>query len=183
MTYFNYGELGHISTQCQNSRKTQSGGKVLSLNGAETTRSDNFIRGMCFTNGIPLIYIMYTGATHSFISRDCSRKSNLEISSMVGSMVIYTPTNCLVTTSLLFLNYPLTICGKDFCIDLVYLPINHLDVILGINCFKFNHVHINCFDKSVMFLGFEEGENMMFISAKKMEETLKDDTRVFIMFA
>lgn len=51
------------------------------------------------------------------------------------------------------------------------------------NWLEFNHVHIHCFDKLVLFPEFEEGEYMMFMSTKKMDESLKDDTQVFMMLA
>lgn len=51
------------------------------------------------------------------------------------------------------------------------------------NWLEFNRVHINCFDKSVLFLEFEEGEDMMFMSTKQVGESLNNDARVFIMFS
>ncbi|XP_050885289.1 uncharacterized protein LOC127088790 [Lathyrus oleraceus] len=41
---------------------------------------------------MPLIAIIVTGATHSFISLDCAKRLNLELSVMRGSMVIDNPT-------------------------------------------------------------------------------------------
>lgn len=61
------------------------------------------------------------------------KRLNLEVSAVNGSMVIDTPTNDSVTTSLVCLNYPLTIYGRDFGIDLICLPLSQLDVILGMN--------------------------------------------------
>lgn len=51
------------------------------------------------------------------------------------------------------------------------------------NWLKFNHVLINCFDKYVMFPEFKESEYLMFMYANQVEESLKDDARVFMMFA
>lgn len=45
---------------------------------------------MCFINGVSLIAMIETGAKHSFISIDCARKLNLDVSSKVGSIVIDT---------------------------------------------------------------------------------------------
>lgn len=123
------------------------------------------------------------GATHSFISLDCAIKLNLQVSYIVEIIVIDTLTNGLVTTSWVCLNFTLTIYGKDFCIDLVYLPLSQLDVILRMNYLEFNHVHINYFDKSVMFIEFGVGENQIFMEAKQVEESLKEGARVFMMFA
>lgn len=48
------------------------------------------------------------------------KRLNLEVSIMNGTMVNDTLTNGLVTISLVYLNYPLTIYGKDFGIYLVF---------------------------------------------------------------
>lgn len=145
------------------------------MSGAKTTRSDNLIRGTYSINCIPLIYSIDRGATYSFISLDCAKKLNMEISHMVESMVIETLANGSVTTLLVCLNFPLTIYGKDFGMDLICLPLSQLDVIMGMNWLVFYHIHINCFDKSVTFPEFEEGEDMMFTYVKQVKESLKDD--------
>lgn len=132
MTIFNCGDPGHIRTQCQKPKKSQYDGKV-SLSGTKTIRSDNLIRGMWSINGIPLIVFIDICVMHSFISLDCAKNLNLEISHMVGSMVIDTPTSGLVTTSLVCSNCALTIYGKDFGMYLFCLPLSHLDVILRMN--------------------------------------------------
>lgn len=43
LTCYNCGEQSHISTQCEKPKKTQYGGEVFSLSGAETTASNNLI--------------------------------------------------------------------------------------------------------------------------------------------
>ncbi|XP_050878192.1 uncharacterized protein LOC127082011 [Lathyrus oleraceus] len=101
---------------------------------------------------------------------------------MVGSMVIYTPTNGLVTTSWVCLKCPLTIYGKSFWVDLVCLPLSKLDVILRMNWLEFNHVDINCFDKSVSFSEFHASDEL-FVSTKQVDESLRDVTKVFMILA
>lgn len=92
------------------------------LSGAETTASNNLIQGTYFINSIPLVTIIDTGATHSFISAECVLRLNFKVSA-----------NDSVTTLLVCLNFPLTIYGRDFGIDLVCLPLSQLNVILGMN--------------------------------------------------
>lgn len=48
-------------------------------------------------------------------------------------MAIDTPAIGSVTTSLVCVNFPLTIYGRDFGIDFVCLPLSQLDVIFGMN--------------------------------------------------
>lgn len=78
-----------------------------------------------------MITIIDTGATHSFISTDCVNRLNLIVSPMDGGMITDTPTNRLVTTYSICLNFPLTIYGSNFGTYLVYLPLSQLNVILG----------------------------------------------------
>ncbi|XP_050895266.1 uncharacterized protein LOC127101876 [Lathyrus oleraceus] len=101
---------------------------------------------------------------------------------MNGSMVIDTPINGSVTTSLVCVNCPLTIRGRDFGIDLVYLPLNQLDVILGMDWLEFNHVHIIFFDKSVKFLESEESMESSFMTARQVGMSLIEGVQVFVVF-
>ncbi|XP_050896385.1 uncharacterized protein LOC127103148 [Lathyrus oleraceus] len=123
------------------------------------------------------------GTTHSFILLDCDKRLDLKLSSMVRSMVIDTPTNGSITTSLACLKCPLTIYDKSFAMDLVCLRLSQLDVILGMNWLDFNHVRITCFAKTVVFLEVGGDGKLMFISAKQVEKFLKEETHVFTMFA
>lgn len=152
MTCFNYGERVHISTQCEKPKKDQSRGKVFALFRSEVTTPINLIRGMCFINNIPLITIIDMDVAHSFIFVACVLRLKLEVSTMNGSMVIDTLASGSVTISLVCLNWPVTIFGWNFGVDLVTLPLSQLDVILEMNWLEFNHVFINCFDKLVKFL-------------------------------
>ena len=104
-----------------------------------------------------------TSETHSFISLDCVDKLNLKVSSMIRSMVVDTLTNCSMTASLVCLNCPLTIYGKDFGVDLIYLPLSQINVIFGMNLLQFNRVYINYFDKTMLFPESEESKDSRFI--------------------
>ncbi|XP_050915274.1 uncharacterized protein LOC127130281 [Lathyrus oleraceus] len=87
---YNCGKNGHIITNCQNPEKAQSGGKVFTLFGIETTSIDYLIRGTCFINGISLIVIIDTGATYLFVSLDYAEKLGLKLSYMDGNMIVDT---------------------------------------------------------------------------------------------
>jgi hypothetical protein len=120
---------------------------------------------------LPLIAIIDTGATHSFISMDCAKRLNLELFVMCGRMVIDTPAMGSVTTSSVCLKCPLNICDKDFEGDLVCLPLSQLDVILGMDWLRANHVCINYFTKVVLFLEPEK-EGDLFLSTQQVNESV-----------
>lgn len=70
-------------------------------------------------NGISLIDIIDTSVTNSFISHDCVIKLNLVVSFMKGDMVIDTSANGSMTTLFVYMNFLLSIYGKDFGVDLM----------------------------------------------------------------
>jgi len=56
---------------------------------------------MCFINSTPLVAIIDTGATHSCIASSCVERLGLVVTPLLRGMVIDTPANGSVTTSLL----------------------------------------------------------------------------------
>lgn len=163
-------------------KKNQSGGKVFTLTGSETTSKDGLIRGTCFINGSPLVVVIDTGATHSFIALDCAKRLNIELYDMNGSMVIDTPAMGSVTTSSVCLNCSLSIFGRNFGMDLVCLPLYQLDVILGMNWLEFNRVHINYFAKIFIFPE-ARNEKGLFLSARQVKESVEGDVVMFMLLA
>ena len=95
---------------------------MFALTGTQTVNEDRLIRGTCFFNSTPLIAIIDTGATHCFIATNCAYKLGLVMSSMNGEMVVETPAKGSVTTSLVCLRCSLSMLGRDFEVDLVWLP-------------------------------------------------------------
>jgi len=130
---FNCGEAGHLSTMCTKPKKVKAGGKVFAMKVEEGQEPDNLIRGMCFINNTPLIAIIDTGVTHYLISLGCFELLNLVMSPMSRGMVIYTPSNGSVTNSLVCVKCPVNFGNVHFVLDLVCLPLDHMDVILGID--------------------------------------------------
>jgi len=93
-----------LNTKCTKPKK--AAGKVFALNAAEVEQPDNLIRGMCFINSTPLIAIIDTSATHSFISSCCVECLGLLLTPLLRGMVIDTPANGSVTTSLVCAKCP-----------------------------------------------------------------------------
>src|ERR1044072_4441558 len=182
ITCYNCGEEGHTRPQCTKPKKEQAGGKVFALSGSNVKPDDRLIKGTCFINGIPLIAIIDTGATHSLISLDCAKRLNLDISNMDESMVIDTPAPGSVTTSYVCRNCPIVIFGRGFSMDLVCLPLEQLDIILGMNWLVFNQVHINYFEKTVIFPE-EVGVEDVTMSVKQMNLAVKDGAVVFMLYS
>ncbi|GAU10302.1 hypothetical protein TSUD_418910, partial [Trifolium subterraneum] len=178
-TCFNCGEEGHKSPACKKPKKTM--GKVFALNGGNADQVDNLIRGACFIYNTPLIAIIDTGATHSFISVDCVKRLSIPVTEMSGRMEIETPASGSVTTRLVCLDCPVSVFDRHFGMDLVCIQMSGIDAIFGMNWLIFNRVHINCCEKTVVFPKPEESFQLM--SKKEVVEYLKEPVEMFTLFA
>ena len=117
MICFNCRQKGHIQRDCPYPKKEQNGGglndqtghpkamgRVFTLNDAEASKSKDLIQGKCFINGIPLLVLFDSSATHSFISYSCVVKLKLFVSSLNKDLVVETLTSGSVLTSNVCLN-------------------------------------------------------------------------------
>ncbi|XP_058733135.1 uncharacterized protein LOC131604728 [Vicia villosa] len=181
-TCYNCGEKGHISTHCEKPKKSQAGGKVFALVVTQSTSGDRSIKGTCFINGVLLIAIIDTGATHSFISVDCVTRLGIIPYTLDRRMTIETPSIGSVVTSLVCLNCPLTIFNRDFGVDLICLPLSNLYVILGMDWLESNRVYIDCFRKRLLFLTPEEEALANSLSTKETKILLESEAKMFAMF-
>ncbi|GAU51873.1 hypothetical protein TSUD_416580 [Trifolium subterraneum] len=177
-TGFNCGEEGHKSPECKKPKKVT--GKVFALNGEGADQVDNLIRGTCFIHDTPLIAIIDTGATHSFISMDCMKRLNIPVYEMTGCMNIETPASGSVITRLVCRNCPVSVFGRHFGMDLVCIPLSGIDVIFGMNWLVFNQVHINCCEKTVIFPKSEGSLPLM--NGEELKESLNDHGELFMVF-
>ncbi|GAU42762.1 hypothetical protein TSUD_239250 [Trifolium subterraneum] len=177
-TCYNCGEEGHKSPECKKPKKVT--GKVFALNGEGADQVDNLIRGTCFIHDTPLIAIIDTGATHSFISMDCMKRLNIPVYEMSSCMNIETPASGSVITRLVCRNCLVSVFGRHFGMDLVCIPLSGIDVILGMNWLVFNQVHINCCEKTVIFPKSEESLSLM--KGEELKESLNDHGELFMVF-
>ncbi|GAU48050.1 hypothetical protein TSUD_404850 [Trifolium subterraneum] len=177
-TCFNCGEEGHKSPECKKPKKVT--GKVFALNGEGADQVDNLIRGTCFIHDTPLIAIIDTGATLSFISMDCMKRLNIPVYEMSGCMNIETPASGSVITRLVCRNCPVSVFGRHFGMDLVCIPLSGIDVIFGMNWLVFNQVHINCCEKTVIFPKSEGSLPLM--NGEELKESSNDHGELFMVF-
>ncbi|XP_073221585.1 uncharacterized protein [Cicer arietinum] len=164
VTCFNCQQQGHISTTCPYPRKTpqprnqssqasrpKSNGRVFALSGAGASEKDNLIQGTCLISDTPLFVLFDCGATHSFVSLDCVRRLGLPVSCLRYDLIVNTPTSDFVDTSSVCLDISIHVCGRDFRVDLVCLPLRLVDVILGMDWLSANCVRVETFSPKYSF--------------------------------
>jgi len=150
ITCFNCGKLDHYRNECKklikeqgsegsnNGGKNQLGrlkttGRVFTMNGTKVVQSEDLIQGKCIING-HLVNVLYdSGATYSFISHECVKHLKLFVSLLPYDLTVSTPTNVPVTTSLACTNCHICIGNRKFSVNLICLPLSHLDIVLGMD--------------------------------------------------
>ncbi|GAU10172.1 hypothetical protein TSUD_421390, partial [Trifolium subterraneum] len=168
---YSCGKEGHKSKECKATTPT-------CFNCGEEGHKSGI--GTCFIHDTPLIAIIDTGATHSFISMDCMKRLNIPVYEMSGCMNIETPASGSVITRLVCRNCPVSVFGRHFGMDLVYIPLSGIDVIFGMNWLVFNQVHINCCEKTVIFPKSEGSLSLM--KGGEVKESLNDHGELFMVF-
>nr|XP_004513740.1 uncharacterized protein LOC101503816 [Cicer arietinum] len=164
ITCFNCQQQGHINTTCPYPRKTpqpgnpsshasrpKSNGRVFTLSGAEVSEKDNLIQGTCLISDTHLFVLLDCGATHSFVSHDCVRSLGLPMSHLQYDFIVNTPTSNSVDTYSVCLDVSIHVCGRDFRVDLMCLPLRLVDVILGMDWLSANRVRVDFFSKTIEF--------------------------------
>ncbi|XP_057452454.1 uncharacterized protein LOC130744283 [Lotus japonicus] len=158
---WNCNKPGHLSRDCKEpkaeaSHDTDRGkhpmatGRVYALSGQEAVGGKNLIQGTCFIANPPLLVLFDSGATHSFISTDCARKLELTTTDLSFDLVVSTPGTKSMVTRTACLGCSMTYEGRKFFANFLCLPLDQLEVIIGMDWLVENHVLLDCPNKTVI---------------------------------
>jgi hypothetical protein len=152
-TYFNCGRSSHFARKCTVPKKNVTQGHVTHApRGLQkvavvktgcinyTTMEDvpegeQVLASMFSLNGHPIVILFYSGATHNFISKACTKSYWLTITHISTPYMISTPEGKTVT-QYLAKNTPLNLGGEVYKIGLIILDGQGIDVILGMSWMK-----------------------------------------------
>jgi len=79
-----------------------------------------------------------SGATHSFVSNECVRRLGLVMRELGCELIVATLTSGKVSTTPICVGCPLEVAGRRFKVNLICLPMEWLDVILGLELISSN---------------------------------------------
>ncbi|XP_027335137.1 uncharacterized protein LOC113849428 [Abrus precatorius] len=126
-------------------------GKVFAMSRSKAFKFDELIRGKCIIN-VRLCDVLFdSGATYFFISMDYVNCVGLPISSLACNVVVSTSTAKSVVTSSVCLGCSVMVHSRNFCIDLICLPLSQLDVVLSMDWLSSNRVLLDCKEKVLIF--------------------------------
>jgi len=73
-------------------------------------------------------------------------------------LVVCTPASCLVKTSSMCARCQVEVEGRRYKVNLICLPLQELEVILGMDWLSTNHILIDCREKKFLFPNSKEPE-------------------------
>ena len=99
-------------------------------------------------SGHPVTVLFDSGASHTFISKECVSRLGLEVESISRPYNIHSPGGHLITNQLVR-KIPLQLQGRIFATQLIVLPSQKMDVILGMNWMEVHRVVLDTVSQSV----------------------------------
>ncbi|XP_050902548.1 uncharacterized protein LOC127114490 [Lathyrus oleraceus] len=144
---------GHMSRECPQNKNQMQGRstcRVYTLDARKAKSNNALIAGTCLINDHPCFVLFDCGATHSFVSIRCMKRLGLQAIPLSPPMVLTTAMDDMVETPLICENCSLSVNGRVFQIDLIYLPLKKVDVVLGMDWLSANSVFIGCEKKLII---------------------------------
>ncbi|XP_017420339.1 uncharacterized protein LOC108330367 [Vigna angularis] len=115
-----------------------------------------------------VVWLFDSGATHTFVSEDCVADLGLVVRELQYDLAVATPTSGLVKASTLCARCSMVVEGRSFKVNLICLPLQGLDVILGMDWLSANRILIDCGEKKLVFpeeeVASEQGLNHSIVS-------------------
>ena len=137
---------GHFANKCPNRKTTlvartppsssdrpRAAGRVFAITSTEATRSGYLILDHCLLFCNSVLVLFDSGASHSFISHDCVEKLGLSTRDLGCELIVSTPASRQVSTNLAYVRCLMEVEGRRFKVNLVCLPLEGLEVILGMD--------------------------------------------------
>jgi len=157
-------QTGHFARQCPNRRpaggvpakrpvedRPRAPGRVFALTTTEAKQSGNLLQFLCLLYDHEVVVLFDSGATHSFVSNECVRRLGLTMRELGCELLVSTPASEEVSTTSMCVGCPMEVAGRRFRLNLICLPMEGLDVILGMDWLSSNHVVIDCGQRKIEF--------------------------------
>ena len=141
--------------------RPQATGRVYAMTSSEAVRSGNLIIGSCMIAGRSLCVLYDSGASHSFVSESKVLELGLPVRELQFDLVVSTPASGIVRTSTLCTRCLIEVEGRKYRVNLICLPLEGLNVILGMDWLSTNHILIDCNEKRVVFPSLEDEDQLI----------------------
>ncbi|KAL8148852.1 hypothetical protein AgCh_006016 [Apium graveolens] len=161
ITCYNCGKVGHVARYCKTATQgTASQGPTSSTAKARTfkmtkrsnAQDSDVVAGTLSLNSVPVKVLFDSGASKSFISRNCVVKMDLMLEDLDEPLTIEVANQDRVSVSQFFPKCQLEIHGYSFSADLIPFDLGEFDVILGMDWLSQYKANIDCKKKKILMV-------------------------------
>jgi hypothetical protein len=183
---FNCGSLSHFIKDCPQPRKSFQGqtsspinkgkgkrqvvqvrqGRVNLTTLSELPEGTPIMTGTFYINHHPVIVPFDSGATYSFISKDCGTKVGLDIYSINEAYRIVTPGGKILSNQICRM-VPIQLGSHLIKTDLLAMDLKGMDVLLGVNWMTQNHVSLDISSRTVEINFPEHEPTVLYLSQQE----------------
>lgn len=117
---------------------------MFALEGQGVGKSQNTLQGKGEILGHSVSVLFDSGASHSFISQSCCGRLKLPVRCLPCDMHVSTPMGETSMLTYVCESCPIIIKSCQYMVDLVCLPMDHVDVILGMDWLFENSCMLDC---------------------------------------
>ena len=158
------GGIGRSQAQSSN---PPSQARIFALTRGEAEVAPEVITGKVLLYQLEVYILIDPGSTHSFISSRMTshfRKSHEILDIKVN---VYTPLGEVEVVDRVYRDCPIQIGNTELKADLIILPFQEFDIILGIDWLTRHHVKVDCYTKEVIIESPGQ-ERVVFQGERKM---------------
>ena len=108
-------------------------GRFFAMTSTNATQSSNLILDRCLLFNHSVLVLFDSGATHSFVFKECVSRLGLVVRDLGCELTVSTPVSGQVSTNLVCVGCSMEVAGRRLKVNLICLPLEGLDVILRID--------------------------------------------------
>ncbi|CAN1154462.1 Transposon Ty3-I Gag-Pol polyprotein [Linum perenne] len=131
--------------------QTRGQPRLFAMRREETNAAPEVVTGMILIHSQPAFVLMDSGSTHSFISTKFVRALGVVPTRLGQNFGVRTPVGDTLIVDSLIRECIIMVAGYEFQADLILLPFDEFDIILGMDWLSNNRAKMDCYKKEVSF--------------------------------
>ncbi|KAD4982452.1 hypothetical protein E3N88_19123 [Mikania micrantha] len=151
---YNCGDQGHFRNQCprlatQNPIVPVNRGRAFNINANEAQNNNDVVNGTFLVDNQYASILFDTGADKSFVSLEFEHLLAKNRTRLENTFTLEVANGSPITIDSIILDVPLNLNDHTFLIDLIPMPMESFDVIVGMDWLTTNRAEIVCAEKYI----------------------------------
>ncbi|CAL1410109.1 unnamed protein product [Linum trigynum] len=144
---------GNVGRSIRNDRgqgsQTAGQPRIFAMRREEADAAPEVVTGMITLYRHSAFVLIDSGSTHSFISTKFARNLRIPSVKLGQNLGVRTPVGDTLIVDSVIRNCTITVAGYEFEANLIILPFDEFDVILGMDWLSKNRARVDCYKKEV----------------------------------